>query len=223
MADLNHRGAYMDPEGLLVVYDTDASSEERARQEVCDVRAWLVETGLVEEGFAGYEGNAWALAVTVPPGRDPGGVVRDATDAVWRAWRRACGPDRMRGFRARFPLGSSLHATPAAVEALGDEDFRDYVMRHAAGDWGMVSEKTVRDNNGVVAEGFDPTRPGVVSCHRSRGWRPVYVTTGPGEGGKPLTILLCLEDFPRLAEVKLVPLAGLYDPVSAPPADAGHD
>jgi hypothetical protein len=53
---------------------------------------------------------------------------------------------------ARFELGQLL-ATSGALEAVAGEDLGLYLVRHAAGDWGVVGDADKRANDRALVDG----------------------------------------------------------------------
>lgn len=104
--------------------DDGYATDQRVKQEVAALRRQLQEAALEEMGFGlSEDGQAWALLVR--PGPSPrwapggAGVTAEAIaafldDAVWEAWRVACGlPGGVRG-GAR-----PLHDWSVAADAAG--------------------------------------------------------------------------------------------------------
>jgi hypothetical protein len=52
----------------------------------------------------------------------------------------------------RFELGQLL-ATPGVLAAAGDEDLMVYLVRHAAGDWGVVRPEDALANDRALIDG----------------------------------------------------------------------
>jgi hypothetical protein len=66
------------------------------------------------------------------------------------------GKDQERGdaaSRAAFPLGQTV-ITPAAIEALTNQDVLTALSRHVRGDWGDLCDEDRTENDHSLREGF---------------------------------------------------------------------
>ena len=72
---------------------------------------------------------------------------------------------------ARFELGRLL-ATPGALEAAegAGDDLREYLNRHARGDWGMVDDADRRANDRALIDGTRLLSAYVLRDGRTRIW-----------------------------------------------------
>ncbi|NLY01883.1 MAG: hypothetical protein GXY83_37840 [Rhodopirellula sp.] len=91
----------------------------------------------------------------------------------------------------RFDLGQVV-ATPAALGALhkARQSPTEFVLRHAAGDWGNVCEEDRRLNEEAISNGSQ-----IVSCYRTRTRVAIWVITdGADERGKRHATTVLLPD-----------------------------
>jgi hypothetical protein len=90
---------------------------------------------------------------------------------------------------AKFNLGQIV-ATPGALKALEEsgEDAMEFLTRHAAGDWGNLSEEDRRENEFSLLHGFRILSAYTLCDGRTR----IYVIT---EWDRLLTTILLPEEY----------------------------
>ena len=105
---------------IVGVFGNDGYTvDERVKQEVAALRQRLREAALEELGFGlSEDGHAWALlvrpaATSRQPSGDDGTVAQALTafldEAVWEAWRRACGVPQAQ------PPEENVHSLPRSA------------------------------------------------------------------------------------------------------------
>lgn len=91
----------------------------------------------------------------------------------------------------KFDLGQVV-ATPAALGALhkARQSPAEFVLRHAAGDWGHVCDDDRRLNEEAISNGSQ-----IVSCYRTRNRVAIWVITdGADESGERHATTVLLPD-----------------------------
>jgi hypothetical protein len=88
--------------------------------------------------------------------------------------------------KTNFPLGQVV-ATPNALSQLADEDIRNALRRHAAGDWGDCDAADWRENELSLREGFR-----LFSVYHSIAGAKFWVIT---EADRSATTVLMPEDY----------------------------
>lgn len=86
----------------------------------------------------------------------------------------------------RVSLGKVV-ATPNALERLADADIQQALARHAAGDWGEVSDEDREENEFSLREGFR-----LMSVYRSAEGETFWIIT---EADRSSTTVLMPEDY----------------------------
>ena len=88
----------------------------------------------------------------------------------------------------RFPLGL-LVMTPGARDAIAEADQAPYefLARHAAGDWGELSDDDKRENELSLMEGFR-----ILSAYRTAKGEKLWVIT---EADRSATTILLPEEY----------------------------
>jgi len=85
-----------------------------------------------------------------------------------------------------FPMGQLL-ATPAALEAVSDEEFIEAVDRHLRGDWGDVCEADRRSNNDALKCGAR-----LFSVYHTKSEQKFWIIT---EADRSATTVLLPDDY----------------------------
>ncbi|MDB5324510.1 MAG: hypothetical protein JWM57_79 [Phycisphaerales bacterium] len=86
----------------------------------------------------------------------------------------------------KFPLGR-LVITQTALDVLAEEDVRQAVVRHAAGDWGDLCAEDRQANERALS-----TEARLFSVYHDTGGRKFYVIT---EADRSVTTVLLPEDY----------------------------
>ena len=88
----------------------------------------------------------------------------------------------------KFNLGQ-LVATPGALAALeqAGQDANDFVLRHASGDWGDLSDDDRKENEFSLFHGFR-----LLSSYRLRSGTKIWIIT---EADRSSTTLLLPEEY----------------------------
>jgi hypothetical protein len=87
---------------------------------------------------------------------------------------------------SKFPLGQVV-ATPNALDSLSQPDILTALRRHAAGDWGDVSDEDRQENELSLEEGLR-----LLSVYRSAGGTKFWIIT---EADRSSTTVLLPEDY----------------------------
>lgn len=87
---------------------------------------------------------------------------------------------------SKFPLGQVV-ATPNALDSLSQSDILTALRRHAAGDWGDVSDEDRQENELSLEEGLR-----LLSVYHSAGGTKFWIIT---EADRSSTTVLLPEDY----------------------------
>ena len=88
--------------------------------------------------------------------------------------------------KPKFKLGRLL-VTPGALEALHLADLSNSLLRHASGDWGLVTEEVHWDNESGLKRSHR-----LHSKYRDRAGQLFWIIT---EGDRSVTTILLPEDY----------------------------
>jgi len=87
---------------------------------------------------------------------------------------------------AKFPLGQTV-ITANAQQTLSPEDVVKALCRHATGDWGVLCEEDVRENELSLEKGFR-----LFSAYHAENGTKFYIIT---EADRSVTTVLLPEDY----------------------------